>query len=103
MLSICQPIEADTRVALPKTFDGSVLLRRHHQIATLDRTMRGDNLAAEEKYEKITRIFSWSVYLSHAGLARYPNQEHSIRALEILSGKTESEESDVIERHSSVC
>ena len=37
-------------------------------------------------YEKLVRIFSfWSVYLSHAGLARYLSKEHSIRALERLT------------------
>jgi hypothetical protein len=44
-------------LSFPKIFTNF----RHHQIATLDRTMRGDNLAAEEKYEKITRIFARSV------------------------------------------
>ena len=39
------------------------------------------------------RIFAfWSVYMSQAGLARYLSQAHSIRALEKLSEKMESEE-----------
>jgi len=47
----------------------------------------------EEKYEKVTRIFAfWSVYLSHAGLARYLSQEHSIRALDKLAAEYENED-----------
>lgn len=52
---------------------------------------RDDRLTPEERYEKATRIFAfWSVYLSHAGLARYLSQEHSIRALERLADKYET-------------
>jgi hypothetical protein len=57
-----------------------------HSVQEIGKQLRGDDLTSEEKYEKITRIFAfWSVYLSHAGLARYLNQEHSIRALEKLA------------------
>lgn len=46
----------------------------------------------EEKYEKVTRIFAfWSVYISHAGLARYLQQDHSIRALQLLADEHENE------------
>ncbi|MEI9430933.1 TIR domain-containing protein [Mesorhizobium sp. Cs1299R1N3] len=51
-----------------------------------------DHLSNDERYEKVKRIFAfWSVYVSQAGLARYLNQPHSIRALEKLVEKFESE------------
>lgn len=49
-------------------------------------------LGDKDYYEKVVRIFSfWSVYLSHAGLARYLTNEHSIRALEKLSEKYDTD------------
>ena len=47
----------------------------------------------EDQYDKVIRIFSfWSVYISHAGLARYLSQEHSIRALRRLSREYDTDE-----------
>ena len=48
---------------------------------------------SDEQYEKVIRVFSfWSVYISHAGLARYLSQEHSIRALQKLTTQFESKQ-----------
>ena len=45
------------------------------------------------KYEKVTRIFVFLVgVLARAGLARYLSHDHSIRALELLSEKYETED-----------
>lgn len=51
-----------------------------------------DEKKAEERYNKIKRIFSfWCVYMSQAGLARYLCQEHTIRALNRLVDQYEAE------------
>lgn len=103
----------------PGTFETSILLnciermvkasgryiRLNHAIAAVlsvdkerslhevDRAVDNIELSPEEKLEKVERIFSfWSVYLSQAGLARYLNNDHSIRGLQLLSGRHESAE-----------
>jgi hypothetical protein len=62
---------------------------------------RGDHenrLTLEERYDKVVRIFSfWSVYLSHAGLARYLSKEHAIRALQKLAATHEAETNKTLE------
>lgn len=51
------------------------------------------NLTEEEQYEKVVKIFLfWSVYLSHAGLARYLSQEHAVRALSRLTEDFDNED-----------
>jgi hypothetical protein len=65
---------------------------REKSLEEIERTFRSEHVSLEERYEKVTRIFAfWSVYLSHAGLARYLNQDHSIRALEHLADQYEGE------------
>lgn len=57
--------------------------------------LRVDDLTSEEKQKKVMRIFAfWSVYLSQTGLARYLNQEHSIRALSKLVEVHEADKYD---------
>jgi hypothetical protein len=91
---ITRMVKASGRyVSLNHAIAAVLIYDKESSVKEIDRTMRGDHLTPEEKYEKVTRIFAfWSVYLSHAGLARYLNQEHSIRALEILSDKVESDD-----------
>jgi hypothetical protein len=73
-------------VSLNHAIAAVLIYDKAHSVQEIGKQLRGDDLTSEEKYEKITRIFAfWSVYLSHAGLARYLNQEHSIRALEKLA------------------
>jgi len=80
-------------VSLNHAIAAVLIYDKEKSVEEVGRAMRGDHLTPEEKYEKVTRIFAfWSVYLAHAGLARYLNQEHSIRALAILSDKHESED-----------
>lgn len=60
----------------------------------IKRAYEGDQLSIEERYAKVQRIFAfWSIYISHAGLARYLSQGHSIRALERLVGQYENDKS----------
>lgn len=57
----------------------------------VENAIRSETLTTEQKYRKVMRIFAfWSVFLSQNGLARYLSQDHSIRALEILSEQFES-------------
>jgi hypothetical protein len=91
---ITRMVKASGRyVALNHAIAAVLIYDRDNSIQVIERTIRGDHLSAEEKYEKVTRIFAfWSVYISHAGLARYLTQEHSIRALDILSKTEEGED-----------
>lgn len=90
---ITRMVQASGRyVALNHAIAAVLIYDREGSVREIEKATRDDRLTPEERYEKITRIFAfWSVYLSHAGLARYLNQEHSIRALERLAEKHESE------------
>jgi hypothetical protein len=71
-----------------------LLFDKEQSLEEVGRAVGGDKLSPEQKYEKVMRIFAfWSVYIAHAGLARYLTQEHSIRALEKLVTTQEGEES----------
>src|SRR5215204_1051963 len=91
---ITRMVKASGRyVSLNHAIAAVLIYDKEKSVEEVGRAMRGDHLTPEEKYERVTRIFAfWSVYLAHAGLARYLNQEHSIRALGILSDKHESED-----------
>lgn len=85
---ITRMVKASGRYAMLNQAIATVLL--YDKAGTIEdlKANYNDKLSPEERYEKITRIFAfWSVYLSHAGLARYLTQEHSIRALSILRKK----------------
>lgn len=81
-------------VALNHAIAAILMFDKDYSVEQLKKEFRDSRLTPEEKYEKVTRIFAfWSVYLSHAGLARYLNQEHSIRALDKLAEIHEGENS----------
>lgn len=81
-------------VTLNHAIAAVLMYDKDFSVEELKKEFKESSLTPEEKYEKVTRIFAfWSVYLSHAGLARYLSQEHSIRALDKLVEKYESEDS----------
>jgi TIR domain len=90
---ITRMVQASGRyVALNHAIAAVLIFDREGSVQEIGKAIRDDRLTAEEKYEKVTRIFAfWSVYLAHAGLARYLNQNHSIRALELLTEKYEND------------
>lgn len=92
---ITRMVKASGRyVALNHAIAAVLMYDKDFSVEELKKEFRESSLSPEEKYEKVTRIFAfWSVYLSHAGLARYLNQEHSIRALDKLIERYESDES----------
>ncbi|WP_345820591.1 hypothetical protein ABC766_00605 [Methylobacterium fujisawaense] len=92
---ITRMVQASGRYAYLNNAIATVLFHdKENQKDNISKIYDKPRLSDEEKYEKVTRIFAfWSVYLSHAGLARYLSQEHSIRALARLSSKHEGGES----------
>lgn len=67
-----------------------IIYDKEKSIGELKSVFAGDRITTQEKFEKVVSIFSfWSVYLSHAGLARYLSGDHSVRALERLRDKNE--------------
>ena len=91
---ITRMVKASGRYAsLNHSIAALLMYDKEGSIEEVRRSFTGDNLTTDEKYQKVMRIFAfWSVYMSQAGLARYLSQAHSIRALEKLSEKMESEE-----------
>ncbi|MCJ2069241.1 toll/interleukin-1 receptor domain-containing protein [Methylobacterium sp. J-030] len=89
---ITRMVQASGRYASLNHAIATVLLHdKENQKDVISKIYHKSKLTDEEKYEKVTRIFAfWSIYLSHAGLARYLGQEHSIRALAKLSSKYEN-------------
>lgn len=92
---ITRMVQASGRyVALNHAIAAVLMYEKELSVEELKKEFRDSQLTPEEKYEKVTRIFAfWSVYLAHAGLARYLNQDHSIRALDKLVEMYEGEES----------
>jgi hypothetical protein len=90
---ITRMVEASGRyVSLNHAIAAVLIFDRDKSLEEMRTAFRADSSSVEEKYEKVKRIFAfWSVYISHAGLARYLSQDHSIRALEKLSAERESE------------
>jgi hypothetical protein len=90
---ITRMVKASGRyVSLNHAIATVLIYDKDKSIVDIDQVIKGDKLTEEEKYEKFTRIFAfWSVYISHAGLARYLTQHHSIRALQRLAEKFENE------------
>ena len=88
---ITRMVQASGRYAYLNHAIATVLFHdKENQQDNINKIYAKSRLTDEEKYEKVTRIFAfWSVYLSHAGLARYLGQEHSIRALSKLSERYE--------------
>lgn len=95
---ITRMVKASGRyVSLNHAIAAVLIFDRKDSEKELDKTISDEKLTPEEKYEKVTRIFAfWSVYLSHAGLARYLSQDHSIRALDRLSAEYEKDETKTI-------
>jgi hypothetical protein len=89
---ITRMVQASGRyVSLNHAIAAVLIFDREGSIQEIGSTIRDERLTPEQLYEKVTRIFAfWSVYLSHAGLARYLYQDHSIRALELLVEKYEN-------------
>ncbi len=80
-------------VSLNHAIAAVLMFDRQQSIVEIDRAIDGDQLTPEQKYEKVTKIFAfWSVYISHVGLARYLQDEHSIRALDILTNRHEGDD-----------
>jgi len=92
---ITRMVQASGRyVALNHAIAAVLMFDKEFSVEELKKEYRSSRLSPEEKYEKVTRIFAfWSVYISHAGLARYLDQEHSIRALDRLVDAYESSSS----------
>jgi hypothetical protein len=91
---ITRMVKASGRyVSLNHAIAAVLIYDRDKSLEEIRIAFRADSSSVEEKYEKVKRIFAfWSVYISHAGLARYLNQEHSIRALEKLAAEYDSED-----------
>jgi hypothetical protein len=95
---ITRMVKASGRyVALNHAIATVLILEKDQSIADIAKIARGDSQSEKDYYDKVVRIFSfWSVYLSHAGLARYLSKEHSIRALERLAQKYDTEENKTV-------
>ncbi|MCA1512668.1 toll/interleukin-1 receptor domain-containing protein [Bradyrhizobium sp. NBAIM01] len=89
---ITRMVKASGRyVSLNHAIAAVLIYDREKSMEEIRTAFRADSSSLEERFEKVKRIFAfWSVYISHAGLARYLNQEHSIRALEKLAAEHES-------------
>jgi hypothetical protein len=85
-------------IALNHAIAAVLIVDRDASLEEVDRAVDNLALSAEEKLDKVERIFSfWSVYLSQAGLARYLNSDHSIRGLKLLVGQFEREDDADVE------
>jgi hypothetical protein len=91
---ITRMVQASGRyVSLNHAIAAVLIFDREGSVQEIGEAIRDERLTPEQKYEKVMRIFAfWSVYLSHAGLARYLNQDHTIRALELLAEKYENDD-----------
>nr|WP_137830559.1 toll/interleukin-1 receptor domain-containing protein [Methylobacterium sp. L1A1] len=94
MECITRMVQASGRYASLNHAIATVLFYdRANQVDAVSALYPKSKLSDDEKYEKVSRIFAfWSVYMSHAGLARYLGQEHSIRALTKLAAQHEQGE-----------
>jgi hypothetical protein len=98
---ITRMVKASGRyVSLNHAIAAVLIYDRDKTLEEIRVAFRADSASVEERYEKVKRIFAfWSVYISHAGLARYLNQEHSIRALEKLAAEHDNEDNKTAGGH----
>ncbi|SDN96242.1 TIR domain-containing protein [Ensifer sp. YR511] len=93
---ITKMVQASGRYAsLNHAIAAILIYDKDGSLSEVEKAVKGDGLTMDEKYKKVMRLFAfWSVFMSQNGLARYLNQDHSIRALERLAKDFESEAGD---------